>query len=126
MAQCRVAIRGLGRLSRIFSGLPWSPNDPISPGAFPSWISLRAVPVQRLHHPDPRHHLRPVTFGNQQQRFHRDLPFGGELAAYVTPLRLWQLMPTTNPTISIRGREKRHHSHLTWEGEFRTISGFPL
>ena len=46
---------------------PRSPDDPKDLGrVLPRhWRCLRAVPVQRLHHPDPGHHLRPVMFGNQ-------------------------------------------------------------
>jgi len=33
--------------------------------------------VDRLHHPDPREHRRPVALGNQQQRLHRGQPFFG-------------------------------------------------
>jgi hypothetical protein len=36
-----------------------------------------AVPVQRFHDRDARQHFRPVALGDQQQRFHRDLPIGG-------------------------------------------------
>lgn len=58
-----------------------SPNDPENLGRFPSrrWLRCRAVAVQRPHHRDPRPHFRPVTLGDQQQRFHRDLPVGGVL-----------------------------------------------
>jgi hypothetical protein len=35
------------------------------------------VAVQCLHHADPREHRRPVKLYNQQQRFHRCLPFVG-------------------------------------------------
>jgi hypothetical protein len=37
---------------------------------------LRSVSVQRPHYRNPRQHFRPVAFGNQYQRFHRDLPIG--------------------------------------------------
>jgi hypothetical protein len=30
-------------------------------------------------HPDPRQHLRAVMLGDQQQYFHRGLPFGGSV-----------------------------------------------
>jgi hypothetical protein len=42
------------------------------------WIKLPNVtPVQCPHHADPREHRWPVMFGDQQQRFHRRLPFLG-------------------------------------------------
>ena len=41
-----------------------SPDDAVNLGGFPSrlWCHLRAVPVQRLHDPDARQHLRAVAF----------------------------------------------------------------
>jgi hypothetical protein len=35
------------------------------------------VPFGRPHHSDPSKHRRTVMLGNQQQRFHRGLPFFG-------------------------------------------------
>jgi len=33
--------------------------------------------IERPHHADQRHHRRPVLFGDQDQAFHRCLPFSG-------------------------------------------------
>jgi hypothetical protein len=37
--------------------------------------------IERPHHLDPREHGRPIMLGNQQQRFHRGLPFVGVVFA---------------------------------------------
>ena len=51
---------------------------------FPQWVSLREGSntrstrrFQRPHDTDAREHRRAVTFGNEQQRLHRYLPFFG-------------------------------------------------
>jgi hypothetical protein len=43
------------------------------------WIELaNVVPVQRPHDADPREHRRAaVAFGDEDQGFHRGLPFVG-------------------------------------------------
>jgi hypothetical protein len=38
---------------------------------------FRPTSVKRSHHAYPDEHRRPVALGNQQQRFHRGLPFFG-------------------------------------------------
>ena len=49
------------------------------PNAYPSGPIklLLDVTIERVHHADPGEHRRAAALGNQQQRFHRRLPFGG-------------------------------------------------
>jgi hypothetical protein len=50
-----------------------------APNAFPSGPAELPfdVTIQRPHDADPGEHRRAAALGNQQQRFHRGLPFFG-------------------------------------------------
>jgi hypothetical protein len=60
--------------------------------------------MQRPHRRDPREHGRPVLFDDQQQGFHRRLPFGGVVFCLRQPGDVLPGVPQRNERTSVRQR----------------------